>query len=492
MESNSKTDRRRLLNLSMRVVVALVMVGLLVIPIAVQADLKATAVVYAWDIVANKFQNSNIIIAWDGSWVPFLHELNFDTDNWAGDDPVLCEYDPANPETTGTRWAGNMYYTLYHVDNAPDGAPGFQESRLWSLISCDRNGDGSFDGDDLVAPPPPNDRGEWRGQQDPLLPEPWGPYAECNASGDFCYVDETNEKDVEVDCTSGHCKTEIVTTIRVNLDQDCDGDVDQELLDMGLTVDGNGHPEMLCFYAEARTPTPDQVAAEGMWGQTLQARIETVGGEKTVSFAVDEPTEHVPGRTPKLRRWYEIVSLKKNPDGTSDITIKRFWWGAKEAASPTLYDPENCTRDGHVRPLKYVIAPGSYVYDVSEAVSPGSSQGMPPFTLYVAPYADRGTPSDFAPGDPIEQAIGPDPFKPQAPSLAIELPLYFYLFGALLIGVLIGGLAVWMGQGRWRKTARVRAQEVRRWQSEASRLARERDAELSRSGGGKDLVLAGR
>jgi len=84
-----------------------------------------------------------------------------------------------------------------------------------------------------------------------------------------------------------------------------------------------------------------------------------------------------------------------------------------------------------------------------------------------------------------------DPFKPQAPSLAVELPLYIYLFGALLLGVVIGGMAVWMGQGRWRKTARVRAQEVRRWQSEANRLTRERDADVSRSGG-RDLVLAGR
>ena len=71
MESNRKTDRRRLLNISMRVVVALVMVGLLVAPVTVQADLKATAVVYAWDMVANKFQNSNVIIPWDGTWIPF-------------------------------------------------------------------------------------------------------------------------------------------------------------------------------------------------------------------------------------------------------------------------------------------------------------------------------------------------------------------------------------------------------------------------------------
>lgn len=85
-----------------------------------------------------------------------------------------------------------------------------------------------------------------------------------------------------------------------------------------------------------------------------------------------------------------------------------------------------------------------------------------------------------------------DPFKPQAPSLVIDLPFYFYLFGTLFLGVIIGGAAVWIGQGRWRKTARVRAQEIRRWQAEANRLAQERDAEVERSGGGKSLVLAHR
>ncbi|KUO64577.1 MAG: hypothetical protein APF80_01950 [Alphaproteobacteria bacterium BRH_c36] len=88
-----------------------------------------------------------------------------------------------------------------------------------------------------------------------------------------------------------------------------------------------------------------------------------------------------------------------------------------------------------------------------------------------------------------------DPFKPQAPSLAIDLPFYFYLFGSMFIGIVVGGLAVWLGQGRWRHTARVRAQEVRRWQAEADRLAHERDAEVARTGGtgsGKTLALAHR
>lgn len=87
-----------------------------------------------------------------------------------------------------------------------------------------------------------------------------------------------------------------------------------------------------------------------------------------------------------------------------------------------------------------------------------------------------------------------DPFKPKAPSLAIDLPFYFYLFGALFIGILVGGLAVWLSQGRWRRTARQRAQEVRRWQAEANRLSQERDnGALSPAGSsGKALALAGR
>lgn len=257
MKNNSKKDRRRLLGISMRVVLALVVVGMLVIPVAVQADLKATAVVYAWDMVANKFQNSNVIIPWDGTWIPFLHELNFDTDLWptpAGD----------------TRWAGDMFYGLYHVDNAPLGAPGFQASRLWSLMSCDRNEDGSFDNADLTEPPSPYDR--------PIL------YTECvpaSAGGTYCVVEDA-DRDVVTSCTTGNCLTEIVTTIQVNLDLDADGVVDPTF----PTDPRTGEPDMLCFYAEARTPTPAQQAGLPTWSNPLQARISTVGGDKTVNFNI--------------------------------------------------------------------------------------------------------------------------------------------------------------------------------------------------------------
>lgn len=117
-------------------------------------------------------------------------------------------------------------------------------------------------------------------------------------------------------------------------------------------------------------------------------------------------------KTPKgTIRWYEITNFTPNSDGTKDIEIRRFWWGAKSAGSPTLYSPESYTWDGHLRPLEYVIAPGTYVNDVSRAIPGGDRGGQR--ILGVAPYRDQSTPMDFAPGDPVEQAIGPDPFKPQ-------------------------------------------------------------------------------
>lgn len=71
-----------------------------------------------------------------------------------------------------------------------------------------------------------------------------------------------------------------------------------------------------------------------------------------------------------------------------------------------------------------------------------------------------------------------DPFRPEAPVLSLVLPFYGYLFGALLVGILLGGAATWLSQGRWRRTARQRTSEAKRWQAEADRLMRERDAEV--------------
>lgn len=81
-----------------------------------------------------------------------------------------------------------------------------------------------------------------------------------------------------------------------------------------------------------------------------------------------------------------------------------------------------------------------------------------------------------------------DPFRPEAPALSLMLPFYAYLFAALVVGVVLGGFATWITQRHWRRSARVRANEAKRWHAEADRLARERDAQVA--GSRKDLLPA--
>jgi uncharacterized integral membrane protein len=83
-----------------------------------------------------------------------------------------------------------------------------------------------------------------------------------------------------------------------------------------------------------------------------------------------------------------------------------------------------------------------------------------------------------------------DPFRPEQPVLSVLLPFYAYLFGALLIGVLVGGLSTWMSQGHWRRSSRRNSGDAKRWRAEAERLTRERDAEVA--GRAKELPAPGR
>ena len=61
-----------------------------------------------------------------------------------------------------------------------------------------------------------------------------------------------------------------------------------------------------------------------------------------------------------------------------------------------------------------------------------------------------------------------DPFRPDEPVVSLVLPFYAYLIGMLLVGIVIGGLATWVTQARWRRSAR-RGAEAQRWQAEADR-----------------------
>jgi len=54
-----------------------------------------------------------------------------------------------------------------------------------------------------------------------------------------------------------------------------------------------------------------------------------------------------------------------------------------------------------------------------------------------------------------------DPFSATSPAYAGTLPLFVLIFVLLILGVLVGGVAAWIGQTRWRRTARKLDGEVR-------------------------------
>jgi len=116
-------------------------------------------------------------------------------------------------------------------------------------------------------------------------------------------------------------------------------------------------------------------------------------------------------------RWYLIKEFARNPDGTCTLRIERTRFATVNAGAPTLYREENYTWDGHERPLKYFIAPGALAYDIAGGWQDAMRRGGVGYgvgTIKVLANRERATPLDFAPGDPIEQAIGPDPYLPVA------------------------------------------------------------------------------
>ena len=59
-----------------------------------------------------------------------------------------------------------------------------------------------------------------------------------------------------------------------------------------------------------------------------------------------------------------------------------------------------------------------------------------------------------------------DPFSATAPAYAATLPLFAVIFAVLILGVLIGGIAAWLGQSKWRRSARKLDADVRALQQE--------------------------
>ena len=68
-----------------------------------------------------------------------------------------------------------------------------------------------------------------------------------------------------------------------------------------------------------------------------------------------------------------------------------------------------------------------------------------------------------------------DPFGGAEANLVVQAPLFLLLLGAFAVGLLVGGAATWLGQGKWRRLAREETRQARDWRRQADRLEKELD-----------------
>jgi lipopolysaccharide assembly LapA-like protein len=66
-----------------------------------------------------------------------------------------------------------------------------------------------------------------------------------------------------------------------------------------------------------------------------------------------------------------------------------------------------------------------------------------------------------------------DPLGGTEPGLSLEAPLFLLLLGAFAFGLVVGGIATWIGQGKWRRLAREETRQARDWRRQADRLEKE-------------------
>lgn len=75
-------------------------------------------------------------------------------------------------------------------------------------------------------------------------------------------------------------------------------------------------------------------------------------------------------------------------------------------------------------------------------------------------------------------SISFDPLGGADPGLSFSAPLFLLILISVMIGIVLGGAATWVRQGRQRKAARANSREAARWRSEAKEaMARAKQAE---------------
>lgn len=62
-----------------------------------------------------------------------------------------------------------------------------------------------------------------------------------------------------------------------------------------------------------------------------------------------------------------------------------------------------------------------------------------------------------------------NPFNPADSVLSASAPFFVFIFLAVIFGLMVGSLATWFGQGKYRKRARNEAHEAVKWHAEAEK-----------------------
>jgi hypothetical protein len=68
-----------------------------------------------------------------------------------------------------------------------------------------------------------------------------------------------------------------------------------------------------------------------------------------------------------------------------------------------------------------------------------------------------------------------DPFGSESDVLSVSAPLFIVLFIVLAIGVVLGGISVWISEGRHRRAARIHLRDLEKQRREMDELRREQN-----------------
>jgi uncharacterized integral membrane protein len=69
-----------------------------------------------------------------------------------------------------------------------------------------------------------------------------------------------------------------------------------------------------------------------------------------------------------------------------------------------------------------------------------------------------------------------DPFNPTEPAFSLTIPLYVLILALVIAGVILGGVASWIRQGKWRGRARHAEVRARALRTENDQLKRREGA----------------